>query len=245
MGANAQTSVPDFTAGQVLTAAQMTEVNTGIPVFADSTARDAAFGGTGEKTLAEGQFAFLEDSNTTQFYDGAAWEPVGVAPALIHIATATPTAVQSISINDCFSATYQNYLVLANFTASVGTNGSLTMRLRSSGVDATTNYNYVQINSASDGTLTSTGYLSQTSFAFGQIDPTYNVLSSQLNVFNPFATDKTLAIGNYQVRLSTGRFDQRITSQYHSDATSYDGFTIITSGTSVTGIIRVYGYANS
>ena len=59
MGANAQTSVPAFTAGQVLTAAQVTGINTGIPVFASSTERDAAFGGTGEKTLAEGQMAYL------------------------------------------------------------------------------------------------------------------------------------------------------------------------------------------
>jgi hypothetical protein len=79
MGANAQTSVPVFTSGQVLTAQQQTEINTGIPVFADSTARDAAFGGTGEKTLAEGQFAFLEDTDTTQYYDGSTWEAVGGA----------------------------------------------------------------------------------------------------------------------------------------------------------------------
>ena len=79
MGANAQTAVPAFTAGQVLTAAQMTQVNTGIPVFASSTERDAAFGGTGEKTLAEGQFAYLEDTDTVQFYDGTAWQSVGAS----------------------------------------------------------------------------------------------------------------------------------------------------------------------
>jgi hypothetical protein len=75
MGANAQTSVPTFTAGEVLTAANMNiSARTGIPVFADSTARDAAFGGTGEKTLAEGQFAYLESTNATQYYDGSAWQ---------------------------------------------------------------------------------------------------------------------------------------------------------------------------
>jgi hypothetical protein len=79
MGANAQTSVPAFTAGQVLTAAQVTQINTGIPVFASSTERDAAFGGTGEKTLAEGQFAYLEDTDTVQVYDGTSWNTVGAA----------------------------------------------------------------------------------------------------------------------------------------------------------------------
>ena len=77
MGANAQTSVPVFTAGQVLTAAQQTEINTGIPVFATTVTRDAAFGGTGEKTLAEGQFAYIEATNSTQYYDGASWSSLG------------------------------------------------------------------------------------------------------------------------------------------------------------------------
>lgn len=80
MGANAQIAVPVFTSGQVLTAAQMTQINTGVPVFATTVTRDAAFSGSGEKVLAEGQFAYLEDSNTTQYYDGAAWQSVSVAP---------------------------------------------------------------------------------------------------------------------------------------------------------------------
>ena len=84
MGANAQTSVPTFTAGEVLTAANMNiSARTGIPVFADTTARDAAFGGTGEKTLAEGQFAYIEASNATQYYDGSSWQSVGTTPGLV------------------------------------------------------------------------------------------------------------------------------------------------------------------
>lgn len=73
MGANAQTSVPVFTAGQVLTAAQVTQINTGIPVFATTVTRDAAFGGTGEKTLAQGQYAYIEATSSLQVYSGSAW----------------------------------------------------------------------------------------------------------------------------------------------------------------------------
>jgi hypothetical protein len=58
----------------------MNITNSGIPVFASTVERDAAFGGTGEKTLAEGQFAYLETGNVTQYYDGAAWQSVSVAP---------------------------------------------------------------------------------------------------------------------------------------------------------------------
>ena len=75
MGANAQTSVFTFTAGQVLTAAQLNATaRTGVPVFATTTDRDAAFGGTGEKTLAEGQVCYIEAApKRLQVYDGSAW----------------------------------------------------------------------------------------------------------------------------------------------------------------------------
>lgn len=78
MGANAQTTVPTFTAGQVLTADQQNQsARTGVPVFADTTARDAAFGGAGEKTLAEGQLCYLESTDKVQFYNGTSWANLG------------------------------------------------------------------------------------------------------------------------------------------------------------------------
>ena len=99
MGANAQTAVPVFTAGQVLTAQQQTEINTGIPVFATTVTRDAAFDGTGEKTLAEGQFAYIEATNTTQYYDGAAWQSVGASKIVqvVFGSFATETSTSSTS----------------------------------------------------------------------------------------------------------------------------------------------------
>jgi hypothetical protein len=73
MGANAQTSVPTFVASQVLTAAQVNQINTGVPVFADSTARTNAFGGSGEKVLAQGQLSYLESDGKIYVYSGTAW----------------------------------------------------------------------------------------------------------------------------------------------------------------------------
>ena len=73
MGANAQTTVPTFVASQVLTAAQVNQINTGVPVFADSTARTAAFGGSGEKVLAQGQLSYLESDGKIYVYSGTGW----------------------------------------------------------------------------------------------------------------------------------------------------------------------------
>lgn len=42
--------------------------------FATTTARDAAFGGAGEPTLAEGMFCYIDADNKLYFYTGAAWQ---------------------------------------------------------------------------------------------------------------------------------------------------------------------------
>ena len=113
MGANAVTTVPVYTAGEVLTAADLNITNSGIPVFATTVTRDAAFGGTGLKTLAEGQFAYIEATNTTQYYDGAAWQSVGVTPGLVRVGGGTLSG-STTTFSNVFSATYDNYLVLCS-----------------------------------------------------------------------------------------------------------------------------------
>jgi hypothetical protein len=76
--ANEQIKVPLFAASEILTAANMNlSAGTGVPVFATTVTRDAAFGGAGEKVLAEGQLCYLSASNIVQYYDGAAWATVG------------------------------------------------------------------------------------------------------------------------------------------------------------------------
>jgi len=83
MGANAQTSVPLFVANNVLTAAQQNiSAATGVPVFATTVTRDAAFGGS-NKVLAEGQLCYLESTDVVQYYTGAAWATVGPSTQVV------------------------------------------------------------------------------------------------------------------------------------------------------------------
>ena len=65
-----------FGAGEVLTAANVQTylMDQVIPVFASSTARDAAI-----TSPAEGQFAFLKDTDAFQVYTGSAWVAAGGA----------------------------------------------------------------------------------------------------------------------------------------------------------------------
>lgn len=131
MGANATTFVPAYVAGEVLTAADLTVTNSGIPVFADATARDAAFGGTGEKVLAEGQFAYLESTNATQFYDGSVWSAVAsggimqvkstIKTDTFSMSTATYTDVTGLSVAITPTSASNKILVIASLSSGNST----------------------------------------------------------------------------------------------------------------------------
>jgi len=65
-----------FESGSILTAEQVNTylMDQAIMRFATTAARDAAFGGSGEPTLAEGMFAYINADNKLYYYDGSAWE---------------------------------------------------------------------------------------------------------------------------------------------------------------------------
>lgn len=62
-------------AGDVVTAANLQQYvqDQVVAVYANSTARDAAYGGAGEPTLAEGMLCFLKDTDTLQYYNSSQW----------------------------------------------------------------------------------------------------------------------------------------------------------------------------
>jgi len=69
-----------FVSGDVLTAAQVNTylMDQSIMRFATTAARDAAFGGAGEPTLAEGMFAYIDADNTLYYYSGSSWVAYGI-----------------------------------------------------------------------------------------------------------------------------------------------------------------------
>ena len=234
MGANAQTSVPAFTAGQVLTAAQVTGINTGIPVFASSTERDAAFGGTGEKTLAEGQMAYLEDTNETQYYDGSSWLSVGSTPGLTLVKSqAIGSAVSSVTVSNAFSADYENYRITVNGgVASVA--ATVSLKLGASTASYYQAYHYITYSTGAANILTvNNGSVWTYS---GQTQTNYITVNVDLQ--NPFLAKYTTISG-----FSAGSVGA-YTVGYHASATSYTDFTIAHGGTLTGGTIRVYGYNN-
>jgi hypothetical protein len=86
------TGVKNFQAGAILTAADLNTYNRGVFVFADAAARTSAFSSAGIK-LTEGWFIYLTGTNSTEYYDGAAWVAVAAANVISTVASASSIAV--------------------------------------------------------------------------------------------------------------------------------------------------------
>ena len=202
----------------------------GVLPFANSTAR-----GTALPSPTDGQYSYLQDTNATEYYNGSAWVAAGVAPGLVHINTTTFSAVSSVSVDDCFTGTYDNYLLVMAGVSSA--DNTITARLRVSGTDASgANYSYMR--DTSFGTTSSLqGLSNQTSMLVGRIKSTG--FSCNINLYSPNQGAITIhnAFGgnNNNMGLSFGD---------HSLTTAYDGITYIPASGTITGTLRIYGYKN-
>lgn len=170
---------------------------------------------------------------------GIKWAtPATATSGLTLITTASPSATATVNFNNCFSSTYQNYMIQFNLTGSTATDTKI--RLRSSGTDATTNYN-IQYFQASSSTLTG-GRFSDTNWTTGAIRSSGNLFST-VYISNPFAAAETSYFCQAQDPLSNAMIDLR--SGNNTNATSYDGMSLFISSGTMTGSIRIYGVQNS
>lgn len=240
MGANAQTTVPTFTTNQVLTANQMNQsARTGVPVFANTTDRDAAFGGSGEKTLAEGQLCYVENLTGVaqiQYYDGAAWLSLS-AGGLALISTQTiGTGVTAVNFTNVFSSTYAAYRIMYYHTSSSSTNTAVLAQL-GTGTATTTNYNsYLYTAYNPWGTSSAASQAVTTGFILSYSDGTTNYGS--MDLVAPNLARPTYAGGHYCTPANGG-----FTSGRQTDNTQFTSLHVsAATGTLTGGAISVYGY---
>ena len=234
MGANATTFVPSYTSGEVLTAANLSVTNSGIPVFATTVARDAAFGGTGEKTLAEGQFAYIEATNTTQYYDGAAWQSLG---SYSYITGASFSAVSTLSMAaGVFTSTYKNYMVVLDITSG-SADYDLDIRVNNAGTPRTATNYFGGSQFVNNGGAGSTSGTSGLGFFSDFIRQTPGGGGSTIMVYDPTNASSYTAI----TTISGGRYFTTSGGHY-AVAEANDGLTFLTAGANtITGFYRVYG----
>ena len=244
MGANAVTTVPVYTAGEVLTAADMNITNSGIPVFATTVTRDAAFGGAGEKTLAEGQFAYIEATNTTQYYDGAAWQSVGTTPGLVCVKAETAfTTASSVTADSVFTSSYSNYRILINAVMSGNNTTSMSMKFRIAGTSTSTLYSYSEATYA--GSLGGSQVANTSSYFLtnGGSGPRTMVVAE---IMGPQLASTTMVTGQAMWANNTDNNPYwKINAGNQGSSSQFDGIELLTSSGTMTGTYAIYGYSKT
>ena len=152
----------------------------------------------------------------------------------------TFSSCATLSLNGVFTSSYDNYMIVARGTGSSLT--GVTARLRASGSDASgSNYTYQYLYATSTsvtGARTSSGTFFDICAAWGSGS---TQSGDTIYFFGPYLSQPT-AMRSVDISGDTtnnGRiFDVATT---HSLSTSYDGFSLIPTSASITGLVSVYG----
>jgi hypothetical protein len=203
----------DFTAGEVLAAADLNDTF--------GAKLDYPTGGSDGDLLAK---------------DGTAAEWIAVPEAGLTLITAESfSAVSSVSVNGCFSATYERYFVITRFATT--NTSTLGFRLRVSGSDATSSYAGQQLGGTG-------GTVFASNWDTSRIDLDNNSAGNQFFIANfdrPFqATETSVFVQAF--RGNNGAVSNH--AGWHTATTSYTGLSIVAGTGTMTGNIRIYGYRN-
>jgi hypothetical protein len=144
------------------------------------------------------------------------------------------TSSTTVNVNDVFSSTYVNYLIMVNGTSG---NCSMTIRLRVSGTDSSANYDSQEAAAASTTMVVRENLFGTDEFYASEIGGSTDPSISNLVIGGPYlaaSTSFSCTWGGYsRVGMCGGS---------HNSATSYTGFTALFDN-NASGTIRVYGYA--
>lgn len=147
----------------------------------------------------------------------------------------TFTAVESLSLNGVFDATYNNYFIALHIDSD--NNFGFNFRMRSAGTDDTTANSYASQRFVADSTSV-TGARFTANLAYGPPLSTTNS-GAVLYAYGPYLAQPT-AFRSVNIRAEAGGMIYDWANS-HNQSTSYDGITFLDTGHSNTGLISVYG----
>jgi hypothetical protein len=222
-----------FTNGSTLQASEINEnlMQQSTAVFSNAAARTAAI-----TSPVEGQLTYLEDVDRYDHWDGSAW----VSPFGLTLLNRTAfSAAGSVSLNNLFSAAYDDYRIMITITGS-SAGGGINVRLRAGGVDNSSANYYNNRMYAYLTTVASEGAGAETAFG-ATLERSAGNSVGAYDFFMPFATNITSMVGLNTFLYGTAQHTSFKSGQT-TVTTSYDGFTLFPNSGTITGNLEVYGY---
>jgi hypothetical protein len=175
---------------------------------------------------------------------GMKWGAAASGGALVFITSSTFTTSSAVNINSCFSSSYQNYRVIVDVTSASASATQLAVKFRASGTDSSSDYYSwgMEPNAGSDTVFVARGANISNGIVGYQ---GANGTKAGMDVFAPFASTRTFFTTNYSSITAAPLNIVGFSNGCHNVSSSYDGISIIAASGTITGTIRIYGYANS
>ena len=156
------------------------------------------------------------------------------------IGNVTFSGASSVSLNGCFTSTYDNYRIsFANMSNTASAN--IQLRFRVSGADnSTSNYRYAGNQTGTDGSSGISGAIT-TFIRIGYHTTGQRNFITGVDVINPFLTINTGTWNSNFDGSGANSYATMTTGMFNGDV-SFDGFTVFPASGNISGTIRVYGY---
>jgi hypothetical protein len=168
------------------------------------------------------------------------------ASSLVFISKTEFTAVSSVSINNCFSSTYDNYKVLLDTTA-FSSSCNVNFKFRTSGSDLTNTYYGGWTGTNHVGTAITWAMNNAAAVKIGEeVSLSKRAGFYDLTLNGPYLTSTKNATWNtmcVHTATSTGLGGSGAVS-YDTTGSASDGITFLVSSGTFTGNIRIYGIRN-
>jgi hypothetical protein len=154
--------------------------------------------------------------------------------------TVTFSGASSVSLNDVFSSTYDNYVIFyKNTTTSTG--NVLTLRYRLSGTDTSANYGtqrlYAQgttVTASRDGVGTDEIFVSDLNNA------TPSFAGYQMNIFTPNVASPTVSFISGTTYIGADLYPS-FSAGFQNSTTQFTGFTLLVNTGTFGGTVSVFG----
>jgi hypothetical protein len=145
------------------------------------------------------------------------------------------SSTATLNVNDCFSTTYRNYLIIMEVTGTAAE--AISCRLRVAGSDATTNYNQ-QLLEAKSTSITGSRTTGAAQWSL-QATRTSGRTFFVMNINSPFEASSTSFVSPGIDPDSTISMANLV--GVNTNATSYTGISFYQSTSTMTGNVSIYG----
>ena len=149
----------------------------------------------------------------------------------------TFSAVTSLSLNGCFTADFDNYVISVRGVCNTS-NVDVRVRMRASGTDNTTANSYTHQRIQASSTTVNAQRVTEDSAIVSGIGSEQRS-GFWLNLYGPFLAQPTAGRGVMVDGTSGARILEYAFT--HNQSTSYDGFTMYPGANNISGALQVYG----